>query len=461
MSKTPDRPQRREIKAQPGPQTVFLSTSADIAIYGGAAGGGKSYAELLEATRHSGNANFGAVIFRRTYPQIMAEGGLWDTSMDIYPALGAQPSESKVEWKFPSGATVSFRHLQYDASVLEWQSSQIPLLMYDELTHFSEYQFFYMLSRNRSACGVRPYVRATTNPDPDSWVARFISWWIDPNTGYAIPERSGKVRWMVRKGKKLMWFDSKEAALPFCPTEAGVIVPPKSVTFIAASVHDNQILLKADPGYVGNLVSLPEVEREQLLKGNWKIRRQAGSYFNRNWFEIVDVAPQFGQDVRYWDRAATEKTEDNDPDATAGVKLRKSPEGVYYIMDVKRIFERPLGVKQAIMNTASQEPDCAIRLEQDPGQAGIAEVEHLIRELAGYNVGAVRVSKDKVTRCLPASAQAQAGNIKLVRGDWNEDFLNELDGFDGDKDKHDDQVDALSGAFNELALEGNPRIRYA
>lgn len=94
-------------------------------------------------------------------------------------------------WQFPKGAKVYFRHLERDDSVFSWQGSEICLLEFDELTHFSE-QFFYMLSRNQSTCGVKPYVRARRNPDSDSWVAKFIQWWWDPDTGYAIPERSGK-----------------------------------------------------------------------------------------------------------------------------------------------------------------------------------------------------------------------------------------------------------------------------
>jgi hypothetical protein len=75
--------------------------------------------------------------------------------------------------------------------VYDWQGAQIPLICFDELTHFRAHQFFYMVSRNRSTCGVRPYIRATCNPDADSWVANFLAWWIDPETGFPIPERAG------------------------------------------------------------------------------------------------------------------------------------------------------------------------------------------------------------------------------------------------------------------------------
>src|SRR5690606_2742766 len=164
------------IAPQPGPQTAFLSTSADIAIYGGAAGGGKSWALLLEPLRHIHNPKFGGVIFRRESKQVTNEGGLWDESEKIYPLVGAKPRVGDLQWVFPSGCCLTFAHLQHETDKLSWQGSQIAFIGFDELTHFTRTQFFYMLSRNRSLCGVAPYIRATTNPDADSWVAEFIAW---------------------------------------------------------------------------------------------------------------------------------------------------------------------------------------------------------------------------------------------------------------------------------------------
>src|SRR5262245_29459667 len=94
------------IRPQAGPQSAFLSSQADIAIAGGAAGGGKTWGLLLEPLRHHGNGKFGSVIFRRTYPQIKNEGGLWDEAGDLYPLLGGQANENDCEFHFPSGMTV-------------------------------------------------------------------------------------------------------------------------------------------------------------------------------------------------------------------------------------------------------------------------------------------------------------------------------------------------------------------
>lgn len=179
-----------------------------LAIYGGAAGGGKTYALLLEPLRHIGNSEFGCVAFRKTSNQITAEGGLWDTSYLIYPQCGGEPRKTPPHsWTFPSGMKITFAHIQLEKNVLDWQGTQIPLIMFDELTHFSKSRFFYMLSRNRSGSGVKGYIRASCNPDASSWVAEFINWWWDPKTGYVIPERSGKIRWMYRLNDEIHWAD--------------------------------------------------------------------------------------------------------------------------------------------------------------------------------------------------------------------------------------------------------------
>jgi len=183
------------IAAQAGPQTAFLRSGADICVYGGAAGGGKTAGLILEPLRHAGRvANFTAVFFRRTMPQITNPGALWDESLKFYPRLGGTPHLRMREWRWPRGGKIKFAHLQFETTVYDWQGAQITLLCFDELTHFSAHQFFYMVSRNRSTCGVRPYIRATCNPDADSWVADFLSWWIDPEVGYPIPERAGVLR---------------------------------------------------------------------------------------------------------------------------------------------------------------------------------------------------------------------------------------------------------------------------
>ena len=123
---------------------------------------------------------------------------------------------------------------------------------------------------------------------------------------------------------------------------AGVEPPrPISVTFIPARVFDNPALLQVNPEYLGYLLSLPTLERERLLGGNWKIRPAAGLYFKREWCAVIDALPADLDVVRYWDLAATEKTEFNDPDWTVGIKLGRDHNDGYWLLDLVRHRANP------------------------------------------------------------------------------------------------------------------------
>lgn len=452
------------LRPQKGPQEDFLSTPADICIYGGAAGGGKTFALLLGPLRYMNVRKYGCVIFRRNFNQIYAEGGLWDEAMNMYYGIpGAYPRKSMNLWQFTdkngrATAKVSFAHIERDEDVHKWQGSQICAICFDELTHFSEKTFFYMFSRNRSTCGVKPYIRATCNPDPDSWVAKFIEWWIDNDTGYPIKERSGRIRWMIRRDEIIYWADSKEELWErFDLQTEEERDEPKSVTFIASSVFDNQELLKVNPGYLANLKAMAEVERERLMKGNWKIRPAAGLYFKRNQIgEILSTVPaDVDRWVRGWDLAATSEDENGEAAFTAGVLMGKRKNGRYVIADVVNVRESASDVRKTIkfnaMNDLQKYKRVKIRLPQDPGQAGKAQAQSYIKFLSGFDVVAIAESGSKETRAEPMAAQWQAGNFDIVAGDWNEVYLHQLENFPAGKFK--DMVDASSSAFAQLELE--------
>ncbi|MET4294726.1 hypothetical protein ABIB06_006559 [Bradyrhizobium sp. LB8.2] len=273
-----------DIRPQAGPQENFLASSADIAIYGGAAGGGKTWALLMEPLRHTRNKDFGAVFFRRETPQITAEGGLWDEAEKIYPLKKAKPRLSpSLSWEFPSAAKITMTHLQHEKTVLNWQGSQIPLILFDELTHFTRKQFIYMLSRNRSTCGIRPYIRATCNPDPDSflvdWTGRenggagqgLIDWWIGDD-GYPIQERAGVIRWFTCIKDTFHFGDTREELIErFGPKTRAL-----SLTFIPSNIYDNKILMEADPDYLAKLYAQSEEQQQRLIHGNWRFKSEGG-----------------------------------------------------------------------------------------------------------------------------------------------------------------------------------------
>jgi predicted phage terminase large subunit-like protein len=453
-----------EVKPQEGPQTEFLSTPADIAVYGGAAGGGKTWAILAEPLRHYGNPKFSAVIFRRTYPMIESEGGLWEESGNVYPLVGGKPRQRDLKWIFPTGMSVRFAHMQHEDDKLNWQGAQIPFIGFDELTHFTESQFFYMLSRNRSvSAGIKGYIRATCNPDALSWVKRFLAPWVDRFS--PVKAESGEILYMMRDGGHIKWYRSKQEAIDD-PENAHLLNNPhvdpesliKSVTFIKSTIYDNQILIKQQPEYLGSLLALPYVERMRLLEGDWDVLPEAGKVFDRTWFEGVKSAPVGGSgkdkawEVRFWDFAATEKkVKGDDPDWTVGTKMRKV-NGKYYVVDVIRVRANPGELERVVVNTASQEPDVPVRWEQEGASSGKIATNHFVEKLAGYDARGMRPTGDKLTRALPFSAQAEVQNVKLVQAEWNEQWLTELHHFPDAT--HDDCVDSASGAFNYLARFG-------
>src|SRR5689334_5777925 len=159
---------------------------------------------------------------------------------------------------------------------------------------------------------------------------------------------------------------------------------PISITFIPASVFDNPALLHVNPEYLAWLLSLPLLERERLLGGNWKIRPAAGLYFKREWCTIVDEVPADLEIVRYWDLAATEKTEFNDPEWTVGIKLGCDGSRCYWLLDMVRARANPGDIEKLLLNTATQDgKEVRIGFGQDPGQAGKAQASHLVRALSG------------------------------------------------------------------------------
>lgn len=416
---------------------------------------------MLEPIRNKNVKGFNGTIFRTQYTDLVKDGGLWEESAKLYSQVkGAVPRLGDKQWVFRGKngdviSKVTFSYLN-PTNKDTWKGSQICFIGYDELCDFDEKCFWFMLSRNRSTCGVQPYIRGTCNPDPDSWVAKFISWWIDQDTGYAIPERSGVIRWMIRRDEKIYWADHKQELIErFGLNTPEEQMEPKSVTFIASSIYDNRELLKVNPQYLGNLKAMAEVERERFLKGNWKIKPAAGKYFKRTQIKIVEQIPDdIEYFVRAYDFAATEKREDNDPDATAGVLMGKRKNGKFIVLDVIN-QQIPAGeVEKLLWNTSVSDRAkygrfYTIRIPIDPGAAGKIVADAYVKLLAGFSVKTERVTGSKVLRATPFATQWQNGNVELLAGEWNDMYLSQLEFFP--EGRHDDMVDGSSDAFNELA----------
>lgn len=466
------------LRPQAGPQTEFLSTDADIAIYGGGAGGGKTFALVMETLRHMYHATFSTVIFRKTYREIMNPGGLWDEANFVYRHLpeAERPRMLQTDLRadFPSGATVKFAHLQHEKNKYDWQGSQIGLIGFDELTHFTKSQFFYLLSRARDAkTDIEPYIRATTNPDAASWVKEYIAPWVDTRWREkeanharmedrpAILPESGQILYVRTEGDGYSYLlESQWEELADDHPDKDEY---KSLTFIRSLVTDNKILLEKDPAYVKNLKQLPLVERERLLNGDWDIEK-GDMLFHRDWFptiRIEDLPDDLSPPIRYWDLASTDRKEaekagNNRACYTAGVLLAQSKKTkVVYILDITRVQYNPTRLRDLIVETAHWDRDrwgeslgqTKIYMEQEPGASGRDVIDAYSRELAGFVFEGDLPSGNKTTRAEPVSSAAERGLVKVVAAPWNDAFYTEVSTYPiGLKD----QIDALAGAYMKL-----------
>lgn len=402
-------------------QKVFLRSNSLEALFGGAAGGGKSSALLMSALQYVDVPGYSAILFRRTFSDLSLPGAL----MDRFRSWIANFDD--VHWNansyvatFPSGARVSFGYLNNTNDYLRYKGSEFQFIGMDEVTEIRESDYRYMFSRlrrpnNGELAKVPLRMRAASNPAPN-WVRqRFI----------VEGETTGRI-------------------------------------FVPSLLTDNPGI-DAD-SYRQALSELDPVERRRLEEGDWWATT-LGSLFDRTSFVIIDphempiVTPQ-AKVVRFWDLAATEPNHSNpDPDWTVGT-LMMFDQGVAYILDVKRARVKGDKVEQLIAQTANEDGVAVqIRMEQEPGSSGKALVDQYARYiLPGYDFGGIRATGDKVTRARPFAAAVANGNVRILRGVWLSDWLDEMSSFP-EACNHDDQVDSAVGAFTQLAGLGLPYRR--
>ncbi len=418
---------------------------------GGAAGPGKSAFVLVEALRHIDRPGYLALILRREATQLRKE--LIPAALELYPRVGGRWKASELTFYFPSGARVMLGGVEGEQDVRKYQGPSIQYLGWDELTHFTEFQYTFMFARLRasSLCpDVVPRIRSGTNPGSKGhdWVLARFAPWLYPKPGEPHHDPTYKGPWAAPG--EILWYvrddGGHERIVPRGTPGA------RSRTFFPGRVQDNPLYAGGD--YEHNLRAMSLLDRLQLLEGNWMARPSAGMFFKRIWFAncYVGAAPaRVVSRVRYWDLAATPADRAKSGGAwTAGVLMSKTDDGIFWIEDVRRGQWSPHDVDKALLEAAQSDPKgTRICPELDPGQAGVAQAAAIVKLLAGYDVHPVRVHADKITRCKPASAQAEAGNFRLVKSEWNGPYVRELDAFpEGAKD----QVDSTSGAFNQLAL---------
>lgn len=390
-------------------QAHFLALTEMEALYGGAAGGAKSSALLMAALMYAEVPGYSAIIFRKTFTDLSLPGGLMDRAREWLSGTDARWDDKSHTWYFPSGASLSFGYMDSENAHFRYQGAEFQCICFDELTQFPENQYKYLMSRLRRTTDLDVPVRMRSASNPGglghAWVKqRFI-------------------------------------------TEAA----KNNTVFVPSKLRDNPAINYDE--YASTLNHLPPVIKAQLLEGNWDVT-DGGKVISRAWFtDFISEKPWTPVRVRAWDLAASADKEEGC--RTSGVLMSRTSDGKFNIEHVVKGHWRPGERDQIVKQTAEADGEAVtILIEEEPGSGGIAQNETLLVSLAKWPVQSLRVTGDKVVRCGPFAAAAHSGHIRLVRGEWLSEYLDELDIFpDG---QFMDQVDATTLAYNYLAQFGPP-----
>lgn len=448
---------------------ILNDDETDILLCGGGAGGGKSHTCLTKSLKYINDPKARVMIVRRSYPMLKLSGGLWDESKSIYRHFGGVPKVQTLTWVFRNGATIQFAAIPDDLS--EWQGLQATNILVDEAAEFTQEEILFLMSRLRGA-GYKGHLNMTMtcNPSRESFLYEWVKYSLNEADGIPLPGTENIKRYFINVGGTLHWANSvdklwEEHGKPLGlvrgkPGAKGVTFLPLSFRFIPLTVYDNPILVKNNPQYLANLLSQPRVNQLRYLHGSWTARAEGSGYFRREWVEIVDYPPVNPiARVRSWDLAASVPSETNkDPDWTAGVKMSRDKFGSYYIEDVNRFRKLADGVIKEIISTAEHDgDDTQVTIPRDAGAGGKTANAFQLRTLAEHGIAAKSVvmsgHSGKIQRFNPFCTLAESRSVKLVKGDWNEAYLTELELFEGSRNQKDDQVDATSDAFNTLSKQ--------
>lgn len=405
------------IPHQPTPkQAEFLQSTAREVLYGGAAGGGKSFALLMAALQYVNVPGYSALILRRTMKQAKKSKAVLDVAHDWLRGTDARWDTAASTFRFPSGATLEFGYLDSENDKYNYQSPAYSFVGWDELTQFTLTQYTYLFSRLRRTAGseVPSRMRATSNPG---------------GVGH---------EWVLQR----FFVDGANHGRVFIP----------------ARLEDNHHLDTAD--YEESLAELDPVTRRQLRHGDWTVRA-SGNFFKRERFILVDEPPPLlgARIIRFWDLAATEDAPGKDPDWTVGVKMAELRDGGFFVMHVRRFRKNP-GETENAMRAQALEDGVEVEqvVEQEGGSSGKFVAHHFASVVfKGLTSRFRRATGDKVQRAKPFAAAVENGLVQVLRAPWTTDYLDELVPFPS-AGIHDDQVDGSSGAFAEMHQGGEEQL---
>ena len=460
-------------------QRKFLEATERIVFFGGGAGGGKTWAILVDNLQGVHDPAYFSVFFRTTTIEI--DKGLWPEAKLMYEPIlkdengkyrgKAHINEQTKTITFPSGARTTFSYLEYGKHADSWYGSEITKIYFDEFQFRTEYQFDILRSRNRSRAKVQKGIRCTLNPDDTHFVYDWVKPFLDEE-GFPIPELGGRTRYyLIVDGKLITDWDREVLKAKYNKN-------PQTYTYIPSLLEQNKYLMENDPEYMDNLDSMPERKRKQLLLGCWKSDDDSGMYFKRTWLKEATHVPMGCKPVRAYDLAASEPTKDNPkPDYTASIMMWKSREGYFYITgnhipefkdpdsDIvgrfrKRSGDRDLHMLAQAKHDGSEVP---LVIPEDSGAAGKEAFLSKVRYFTGEGFKVIKDASvqnhSKLAKFEPFATAAEHGLVYIVKSSFaNEEslewYLSEMERFDGEKStklKKDEAIDITASAYNTLA----------
>ena len=411
------------------------------------------------------------VIARKSRPELTRPGGLVSESQNIYRQFGGDFNKTDLKWTFKSGGEVQFLGVDKD-SLGSLQGMAASRCIIDEVgDDWDEETVLFLLSRTRSANAKhKAQMIMTCNPNPNSFLVKWIEYCLDKKTGVPIEGTRDIVKWFVVLSGKVLWADTAEECFEKHGKKNGMVmgfglsdedmlkIPadklflPKSFRFVNCGVYDNPYLLPPrNTTYLANLLAQSKKNQLKYLLGSWKNIDVGQSHFRREWCEIVgpEAVPEDAKRVRAYDLAATPVSEVNrNPDYTCGVLMSRDKFGTYYVEDMVEYRERPHTVMQNIVKQSELDGQhIPIVIPKDSGQGGAVAAAHYVTTLS--ECGCIVKTEvqsghsGKLNKGLPFCQVAEAGNVKVVRGEWNERYFEVMEAFLGTPETlrkiHDDK----------------------
>lgn len=396
-------------------QADYIAYDGLEAFYGGAVGGGKSDSMLMDGLQFVGVPGFAALLLRRTYKELTLPGGLIPRSQSWLAGKGVKWDGDLFKWTFPSGAVVQFGYLDGPFDHLRYQSSAFQQIGFEELPQWKDdVQYRYLFSRLRRLKGSTVPIKMRANGNPDGpgldWVKdRFV-----PDAYLDSDEDTRFSNYWEKDGRK----------------------------FFPARLRDNPYI-DADE-YELALAQLDPITRSRLESGDWTAS-PIGRYVRKEWFKFVNEAPPLARWVRGWDTGASENG-----DHTAGVLVGVEGRRIY-VKDISRGKWDIPTVRNEIIATAKRDGTCVpVAIESAHFALGIIQDLTKHSDFDAFPLLKIGIRGDKEQRARGWIARLGNGEVYLVRGAWNDDFIDECLRFTNEKHNTDDQIDAMSVAFEAV-----------